>query len=150
MKKTALSGTLAYTLFTLESNPSQRRFAFIIGAIIALASLASLPFAHIRVPNNNAFLSAICSSVICFEFSTVFVLYSQFKVSRSPSILILAGGYFYSACMTILYLFSFPGILPPNGGSSNVRGQKASSVSTPHPPQAAQAAPRSRLQQNGR
>ncbi|SFT24410.1 diguanylate cyclase domain-containing protein [Paenibacillus sp. BC26] len=115
MKRTASSGTLAYTLFTLESNPSQRRFAFIIGAIIALASLASLPFAHITLPNNNAFLSALCSSVICFELITVFVLYSQFKVSRFPSILILAGGYFYSACMTILYLFSFPGILPPNG-----------------------------------
>ena len=115
MKRPASSSTLAYTLFTLESNPSQRRFAFIVGAIIALASLVSIPFAQIRVPNNNAFLSALCSTVICFELITVFVLYSQFKVSRSPSILILAGGYFYSACMTLLYLFSFPGIIPPNG-----------------------------------
>ncbi|WP_308636863.1 diguanylate cyclase domain-containing protein [Paenibacillus silvisoli] len=115
MKKSKASGSPAYTLFTLESNPSQRKFAYIVGVIIAAASLLSIPFAQMQLKNTNSFLSALCSTVICFELITVFVLYSQFRVSRSPSILVLAAGYFYSACMTLLYLVSFPGVVPGDG-----------------------------------
>ncbi|WP_219834570.1 diguanylate cyclase domain-containing protein [Paenibacillus sp. R14(2021)] len=111
MNNQQAAATPAYTLFTLQASPSQRRFAFIIGAIVAAITLAGAPYAHLRFPRTGTLQPALFAAVICFELITVFVLYSQFRVCRAPSILVLAAGYLYSAGMATAYLLTFPGTL---------------------------------------
>ena len=111
MIKPLASGIPAYTLFTMKANRSQRRFAFIVGAVVAIISLLTAPLANLRLPMSASYQPALLSTVICFELITVFVLYSQFRVSRAPSILVLAAGYLYSALMTLVYMLTFPGIV---------------------------------------
>lgn len=114
MKSSLDTEISAYTLFTIPANRSQQRFAFIVGAIIALITLMSVPFAQISLPKSNTFLPVLLGAMVCFELITVFVLYNQFRVSRSPKILILCAGYMYSALMTLAYMLTFPGFFPPD------------------------------------
>lgn len=107
--------TAAYNLLTLQTNRTQRRFAFLVGAIVSLISLLSVPYARVKLTELQAYQPAIFSTVICFEIITVFVLYSQFRVSRSPSILALTAGYLFSGGMSLMYLLTFPGIFAPTG-----------------------------------
>ncbi|WP_308638790.1 diguanylate cyclase domain-containing protein [Paenibacillus silvisoli] len=102
-------------LLTLQASRSQRRFALVIGAMIALISLVSVPFARVQLSELQAYQPAILSTVICFELITAYVLYSQFQISRSPSVLFLFAGYLYSGAMSIMYLLTFPGLIVPGG-----------------------------------
>ena len=74
--------TTAHNLVTLQTNRTQRRFAFLVGVIVCLISLLSIPYARVKLTELQAYQPAIFSTVICFEIITVFVLYSQFRVSR--------------------------------------------------------------------
>lgn len=80
MSQEQASPATIYNLITMKSNPSQRRFAFIIGAIVALISLLSVPFVRIQLVELQAYQPAIFSTVICFELITAYVIYSQFKI----------------------------------------------------------------------
>jgi diguanylate cyclase (GGDEF)-like protein len=103
----------AYTLFTMPSNRLQRRSTFIIGLIIAVITLLCVPFARLELPKSNTFLPTLLGTVICFEWMTIFVFYSQFRIHRSPQILVLCAGYAYTSLMTLAYLILFPGFFPP-------------------------------------
>lgn len=78
-----------YNLLTMPSNRAQRRFAYIIGALVTLISLFSVPFVRIQLGEMAAFQPAIFSTVVCFELITAYVIYSQFKISRLPAVLAL-------------------------------------------------------------
>ncbi|MFD2615302.1 diguanylate cyclase domain-containing protein [Paenibacillus gansuensis] len=102
-------------LLTLQTNRSQRRFALMIGVILSLISMLSAPFARVQLLELQAYQPAIFSTVICFELITAYVLYSQFQVSRSPSVLFLFAGYLFSGGMSFMYLLTFPGLIVPGG-----------------------------------
>ncbi|WP_164821380.1 diguanylate cyclase domain-containing protein [Paenibacillus koleovorans] len=103
----------AYTLFTMPSNRLQRRSTFIIGLIIAVLTLLCVPFARLELPKSNTFLPTLLGTVVCFEWMTIFVFYNQFRIHRSPQILVLCAGYAYTSLMTLAYLILFPGFFPP-------------------------------------
>ncbi|OAS16732.1 diguanylate cyclase domain-containing protein [Paenibacillus oryzisoli] len=103
----------AYTLFTMPSNRLQRRSAFVIGLVIAIITLMCVPFARLDLPKTNTFLPTLLGTVICFEWMTIFVFYNQFRIHRSPQILVLCAGYLYTSLMTLAYLLLFPGYFPP-------------------------------------
>lgn len=103
----------AYTLFTMPSNRLQRRSTFIIGLIIAFITLLCVPFARMDLPKSNTFLPTLLGTVVCFEWMTIFVFYNQFRIHRSPQILVLCAAYAYTSLMTLAYLLLFPGFFPP-------------------------------------
>jgi diguanylate cyclase (GGDEF)-like protein/PAS domain S-box-containing protein len=98
----------------MPSNRLQRRFTFIIGLIIAVITLLCVPFARLDLLKTNTFLPTLLGTVICFEWMTIFVFYSQFRIHRNPQILVLCAGYAYTSLMTLAYLILFPGFFPPN------------------------------------
>ncbi|WP_167859765.1 diguanylate cyclase domain-containing protein [Paenibacillus cymbidii] len=104
-----------YSLFSFPAEPAQRRAAFYFAAFVALTSLLITPFVRLPLPPSPAYQAVLFGPVICFELMTVFVLYSQYRVARSPAILAVAAGYWYSALMTGVYLLTFPGIVSRNG-----------------------------------
>ncbi|NRF91731.1 MASE4 domain-containing protein [Paenibacillus frigoriresistens] len=115
MSQEQASPTTIYNLITMKSNPSQRRFAFIIGAIVVLISLLSVPFVRIQLVELQAYQPAIFSTVICFELITAYVIYSQFKINRSPSVLVLVAAYLFSGGMSSVYILTFPRVFAENG-----------------------------------
>ncbi|MDU0202368.1 MULTISPECIES: MASE4 domain-containing protein [Paenibacillus] len=104
-----------YNLLTMPSNRAQRRFAYIIGALVTLISLFTVPFVRIQLGEMPAFQPAIFSTVVCFELITAYVIYSQFKISRQPAVLALFAGYLFSAGMSLVYILAFPRVFADNG-----------------------------------
>lgn len=104
-----------HDLTTMPANRSQRVLALCIGAAVCLISLLLAPFARVQLAEMHAYQPAIFSAVICFELITAYVLYSQFRVNGTPSVLMLAAGYLFSASMVAMYLLTFPGIFAPSG-----------------------------------
>lgn len=107
--------TTIYSLFSFPAEPSQRKAAFYLASFVALTSLLAIPFVRMQLPPSPAYQAVLFGPVICFELMTVFVLYSQYRVTRSPAILAVAAGYWYSALMTGAYLLTFPGIASREG-----------------------------------
>ncbi|MBP1961635.1 MASE4 domain-containing protein [Paenibacillus aceris] len=104
-----------YNLLTMQSNPAQRRFAFIIGAIVTLISFICVPFVRVQLGEMQAFQPAVFSTVVCFELITAYVIYSQFKISRAPAVLALFAAYLFSAGMSLVYILAFPRVFAENG-----------------------------------
>ncbi|REE94597.1 membrane-associated sensor protein [Paenibacillus taihuensis] len=102
-------------LLSTPANRSQRRLVYVIGALICVLSLFAVPFARIQLVELPAYQPAIFSTVICFELITAYVLYSQFRINRLPSVLSLAAGYLFSGGMSAMYLLTFPGIFSKTG-----------------------------------
>lgn len=105
----------AYNLLTLPANSSQRRFAFLIGAILLILSIAAIPYIRVQLPELQAYQPALFSTVICFELITAYVFFTQFWIERSPAILVLVAGYLYSCGMSLMYLLTFPNTFTPTG-----------------------------------
>lgn len=105
----------AYNLLTLPTNMSQRRFAFFIGALLCFISLAAIPYARIQLPEVAAYQPALFSTAVSFELITAYVLFTQFMIHRSPSILVLVAGYLYNSGMSLMYLLTFPRIFSETG-----------------------------------
>ena len=76
--------------------PLQRVLALVIGAAVCVISLLLAPFARVQLSEMQAYQPAVLSAVICFELITAYVLYSQFRVNRMPSVLMLSAGYLFS------------------------------------------------------
>ena len=115
MSELQASTVKVYNLLTLQTNRSQRLFALMVGVFVCLISLLSAPFARVQLPQLQAYQPIIFSTVISFELITAYVLYSQFRVNRSPSVLVLCAGYLFSAGMSLMYLLTFPGIFSTGG-----------------------------------
>jgi PAS domain S-box-containing protein len=110
-----LAPATAYNLLTLPTNPSQRRFAFLIGAILLTLSIAAIPYTKVQLPEFQAYQPALFSTVISFELITAYVFFTQFWLERSPAILVLVAGYLYSCGMSLMYLLTFPNTFTPTG-----------------------------------
>ncbi len=89
-------------------------------AIVALAPsvalfLAVAPFAKTQLGQLPAFVPMYVSALTLCDLITAALLFSQFSFIRSWSLLILAGGYLFSASITTFYALIFPGIFAPTG-----------------------------------
>jgi diguanylate cyclase (GGDEF)-like protein/PAS domain S-box-containing protein len=115
MREVQASDYAVHDLSTMLANRSQRVLALIVGAAVCIISLLLVPFTRVQLSEMQAYQPAMFSAVICFELITAYVLYSQFRVNRTPSVLMLAAGYLFSAGMVSMYLLTFPGIFSPSG-----------------------------------
>ena len=96
MRKFQASEYAVHDLSTMPSNRSQRVLALVIGAAVCVISLLLASFARVQLAEMQAYQPAVLSAVICFELITAYVLYSQFRVNRMPSVLMLSAGYLFS------------------------------------------------------
>ncbi|MDD9268839.1 MASE4 domain-containing protein [Paenibacillus sp. GCM10023248] len=115
MSQEGAAPAAVYNLITMQSNPAQRRFAFLIGVLVVLISLISIPLVRIQLAEVQAFQPAIFSTVVCFELITAYIIYSQFRISRAPAVLVLYAAYLFSAGMSLMYILAFPRVLAENG-----------------------------------
>lgn len=106
-------------LATLPSSPKDRVAAFYSVSISFCLFAAAAPFARVKFPPVPAFIASYQSSLSVVYIVTAILLYSQFAVLRSSSILYLASGYLFTAtvvagyALTYIDLFASTGLFNP-------------------------------------
>jgi len=103
------------SLATLPPTPEQRQLALAITAILLVAFAITVPFASTPLPEIDAFIPALQSSIIVTELITSVLLFAQFSGTRSRALLVLASGYLFTALMVLPHMLTFPGAFAPGG-----------------------------------
>jgi two-component system, sensor histidine kinase and response regulator len=69
----------------------------------------------VRLPPVFAFIPIYESALVINDLITAVLLLGQFTILRSRSLLALAGGYLFTALMTVSHALTFPGLFSPTG-----------------------------------
>ncbi|HVC10885.1 MAG TPA: GGDEF domain-containing protein [Burkholderiales bacterium] len=102
----------------LSTKPASRadgRNALAALLVSAVIFLAAAPFAGTLLVQVPAFAPTYMSVLVICELLTSVLLYGQFRFLRSRALLVLAGGYLFTACITVAQALVFPGLFSPSG-----------------------------------
>jgi signal transduction histidine kinase len=102
-------------LSTVPAGRGDTRVVLAVVAVSLLIFLAAAPFAKVQLPSVFAFLPSYQSALVITDIVTAVMLFGQFTILRSPSLLVLASGYLFSAFMAIAHALSFPGLFAEGG-----------------------------------
>jgi diguanylate cyclase (GGDEF)-like protein len=102
-------------LSTQTAGPRERRAALATVMVSTLVFLAALPFARTPLAQVPAFVPIYVASLVIFDLITAVLLFGQFHALRSLGLLVLAGGYLFTASITVAYALIFPGFFAPTG-----------------------------------
>ena len=111
----SMSNDSPVALSTLPASRGERRLLAAVVLLSVVTLLAVAPFAKQRLPQIAAFLPVYQSALVVCDLVTATLLFGQFAILRSRALLVLAGGYLFSAAMAVLHALSFPGLLSPAG-----------------------------------
>ena len=92
-----------------------RQLALVVVILSALVFGAVAPFARVQLPEIPAFVASYQSALAVSDVITAVLLFAQFSVLRSRALLLLAGGYLFTAAMATVHTLSFPGLFAPAG-----------------------------------
>lgn len=104
-----------FLLAALPPTSGQRRLALVVAAVLFVAFLVTVPFGPMQLPHVSALVPCLLGIFCVNNFVSAVLLFSQFSISRSPALLVLAAGYFFSALIAIPWALSFPGAFSPTG-----------------------------------
>ncbi|WP_438447314.1 MASE4 domain-containing protein [Gorillibacterium sp. sgz5001074] len=93
----------------------ERLAAWGIAAAVLAAAAATLPAGKHLLPTVPAFLPMFIAVIMVLDLCTVFLLLSEFQVSRRFPQVILAGAYLYAALITVPHILTFPGVFSDTG-----------------------------------
>jgi signal transduction histidine kinase len=102
-------------LATLPPSKGQIRLAIGVVAALVLAFALTIPFTNIQLPRVDAFIPAFETAIIFNDLVTAALLFAQFSIMRTRALLVLAGGFLYSALIVIPHALTFPGVFAPTG-----------------------------------
>lgn len=83
--------------------------------VSCLAFAATAPFARAALPQAPIFIAVYQSTLAVCDFITAVLLFGQFSMLRSRALLVLAGGYLFTALIAVVHALSFPGLFAPTG-----------------------------------
>ncbi|HMA87432.1 MAG TPA: sensor histidine kinase [Burkholderiales bacterium] len=102
-------------LSTLPADRGERRLALAAALASLLIMLAAAPYAKVPLAPVAAFLPLYQSALVVCDLVTAILLFGQFAILRSRALLVLAGGFLFSAAMAVCHALSFPGLFSPSG-----------------------------------
>jgi signal transduction histidine kinase/ActR/RegA family two-component response regulator len=108
-------GDAAAGLSLLDASPRARRIAEITLVLSVLVFAATLPFARMPLARVPAFIPAYQGAFVVNDIVTATLLFGQFSALRSRALLVLAGGYVYTAALAFIHQLTFPGAYAPTG-----------------------------------
>ncbi|HEX3970017.1 MAG TPA: MASE4 domain-containing protein [Stellaceae bacterium] len=109
------SGQAQTFLSTMVASRRQRRLALSIVVVLAVAFLATAPFAAVPLLRSDAFIPAYESALVVEDVITAALLYAQFAILRLPSLLVLGAAYLFTGLIVIPHMLTFPGLFSPSG-----------------------------------
>nr|WP_316640577.1 GGDEF domain-containing protein [uncultured Roseateles sp.] len=102
-------------LSTKVAGPREKKYALAAVLVSAAVFVAALPFVRTPLAQVPAFVPIYVTSLVIFDLITAVLLFGQFSALRSVGLLILAGGYLFTATATTAYALIFPGLFAPGG-----------------------------------
>ncbi len=102
-------------LSTMPASGKDRTAAVAIVAVSALLFVCAVPFVGTPLAPVPAFVASYQSALAINDLITAVLLFSQFGVSRSRALLLLASGYLFTAIAAMVHALSFPGLFAPGG-----------------------------------
>ncbi len=102
-------------LSTLQPERRERRLAMTAVALSVVLFATLAPFVRIQMPQVWAFIPIYQSAIVICDLITAGLLLGQFGILRTPSLVVLAGGYVLNACMARVHMLTFPGLFLPSG-----------------------------------
>ena len=105
------------TALLTELPPTRRqtRAAIAVVLIVIVAFAVVAPFSGRQAATLNAFFPSLDAIVLVTDLITAVLLYAQFSISRSRSLLVLASGYLFTAFIVIPHALTFSGAFSPTG-----------------------------------
>jgi diguanylate cyclase (GGDEF)-like protein len=94
---------------------NERRFAAAVIACSTLIFLGLAPFAKLPLTPVPAFIPIYQSALLINDLITVVFLLGQSQFSRGKALIVLAGGYLFTALMSSAHALTFPGLFAPAG-----------------------------------
>jgi len=95
-------------LSTLPPSRGQKRLALAVVLVLLAAFCATVPFAAVPVGYIREFIPAYATAMFVISSITSALLFVQFSVVHSRALLAVAGGYLFSALITIPWALTFP------------------------------------------
>jgi signal transduction histidine kinase len=102
-------------LINLPPTSKQNWSAVAVVAILLVALGIVTPFAATPLPRFAAFIPFLNATILVTDLITAILLFAQFSIYRSRALLVLAGGYFFTAMIVIPHALTFPGAFSPTG-----------------------------------
>jgi PAS domain S-box-containing protein len=94
---------------------ADRRLALSMMTISVVVFVLLVPFAKLPLAPAPAFIPSYQSALLMSDAVTAAVLFGQFSIQRTRTVLLLATAYFFTAIAIIPHTLSFPGLFAPGG-----------------------------------
>ena len=102
-------------LSTMPATRGDRMAALAVVGVSAVLFACAVPFAGVPLAPVPAFVASYQSALAINDLITAILLFSQFAISRSRALLLLASGYLFTAMAAIVHALTFPGLFAPAG-----------------------------------
>ena len=102
-------------LSTMPASRRDRTAALAVVGVSAVLFACAVPFAGMPLTPVPAFVASYQSALAINDVITAVLLFSQFAISRSRALLLLASGYMFTAAAAIVHALTFPGLFAPGG-----------------------------------
>ena len=102
-------------LSTMPATRRDRMPALAVVIVSAMLFVAPCRLPACRLTPVPAFIASYQSALAINDLITAVLLFSQFAVSRSRALLLLASGYLFTAMAAIVHALTFPGLFAPGG-----------------------------------
>jgi signal transduction histidine kinase len=112
------AGAMDDLLVLTRASPSraQKLLAFaVVPGILAVVFIVSRPFAGVQLRAVEAFVPFYVTVIFLNSLVTGVLLFAQFSILHTRSLLVIANGYMFSALIIIPYTLAFPGLFEPGG-----------------------------------
>ena len=100
---------------TLPPDSRQKRLALIVALLMPVPFIAIIPFGQIQLPRIDSYIPVVDTVILINDSITATLLFAHFAITRSPSLLALAGGFLFTASLIIPHALTLPGAFAPNG-----------------------------------
>jgi len=100
---------------TVAADSRQERAALVAALLVALPFFAIVPFGETELPRVDSYIPVVDTVMLINDAIAATLLFAQFSILRSPSLLTLAGGFLFTALLVIPHALSFPGAFAANG-----------------------------------
>ncbi|WP_298883221.1 ATP-binding protein [uncultured Bradyrhizobium sp.] len=113
----APEGTLGADIGLINLQPTRRQNWTALAAVaaLAIAVAAVAPFAATPLPRFAAFIPFLNATILVTDLITAILLFGHFSISRLRGLLVLSGGYLFTALIVIPHALTFPGAFSETG-----------------------------------
>src|SRR3954452_11135712 len=102
-------------LSTMPATRRDRMPALAVVGVSAVLFACAAPYATVPLAPVPAFIASYQSALAINDLITAVLLFSQFSILRSRSLLLLASGYLFTAAAAMVHALTFPGLFAPAG-----------------------------------